>query len=203
MNCELCKNTGILSNQKLCSCRLQLCSKLRYIEANIPTVFLDVTFTTFYTKFKRDNLFLQSLLKSESSNFKHLCFLGPTQVGKTTAAAILAKHFIDLGATLYWWNYGELLNKLCWYKSDSKLIQFIENTLKFDVIILDDLGRGINLSDLAIAETERILQHRLERNQQLIITGNMIKSDISKIFGVKIQSLFDLYVKIILFAKNE
>ncbi len=107
---------------------------------------------------------------------KGLLFTGSSGLGKTHLAVSILKTLIaERGATGYFWEHKELLDKLRSIYSlrtagaEDKLLKTV---ITCDVLILDDLG-DITPSDWSWDTTSYILNSRYNENRSTIITTNL------------------------------
>ena len=205
INCQKCKDRGCLEDNILCDCRIKLYKYARYHEAAIPKIYWDVSFNSFMTAKKRDNMFLQKLLKLTETNLDqlNLGFFGSSQTGKSTTAAIIAKKILDDSLlSVYWFNYATLLYSLRRRFNDSAIDCQLDYSLKADLIIIDDLGRDYAVNKLfAKAEVTRIFQEIFESTRSIIVTSNFFVTDLESFFDSKFNSLISLNLRLVNFKR--
>lgn|GEM_PF-6129315 len=205
--CKFCESLGYLKDGTLCSCRIKLYDYVRYHESNIPKIYWDVSYKSFMTTNKQNNLFLQKLLAYPEKQLDklNLGFFGSSQTGKSTTAAIIAKKFIDKSLlSIYWFNYSTLLYSLRRKFNDSAVDLMLDDALKADLVIIDDLGRDYALDKLfAKSEITRIFQEIFESRRSVIITSNFFVTDLEESFDIKFNSLISSNLRMIDFKMKE
>lgn len=118
---------------------------------------------------------------------KGLLFYGTVGTGKSHAAACIANKLIDEGYTAYMTNFATIVNKLqaTWEKQE-----FIDNLIKYDLLIIDDLGveRETGFMDEQIFN---VIDARLLSELPLIITTNLNPEELKKPADIRKARVYD------------
>jgi DNA replication protein DnaC len=99
----------------------------------------------------------------------NLIFMGPTGVGKTFLACVLADHLCKQGYTVRYFKTAELLSELKFAKVDGSFPKLRKQLAAFDLIILDEWLRDA-LSPNDAREILDFLDDRYRRSSCLLAT---------------------------------
>lgn len=188
--CPICKGSGFQLIDKDgtrfaedCVCRVQLRVDRNYLQARIPPRYALCSLGTFDYDFIDGNLSAAFLTSHRfATNYPAetrghgILFTGPSGLGKTHLAVSVLKHVIThRGATGFFWEHKELLDKLRSFY-DGRVAgaedRLLRSVIACDVLVLDDLG-DITPSDWTWDTTSYILNSRYNENRSTIITTNL------------------------------
>jgi len=169
-----------------CVCRVQLRVERNLLLARIPPRYTMCSLGTFDYDFadeKLSNAFL--LCHSFATKYptdtrgRGILFTGPSGLGKTHLAISILKYVVThRGATGYFWEHKELLDKLRSFY-DGRVAgaedRLLRSVITCDLLVLDDLG-DITPSDWTWDTTSYILNSRYNENRSTIITTNRVNA---------------------------
>ena len=190
--CPNCDGSGLQIIQKEgrqyaqpCECRIQLRAAKLLEQARIPPRYKLCSLDNYDTVHPSASASIDDALftaRKFTNGYpvetagKGLLFTGSSGLGKTHLAVSILKSLIaKRGATGYFWEHKELLDKLRSIYSlrtagaEDKLLQAV---ITCDVLVLDDLG-DITPSDWSWDTTSYILNSRYNENRSTIITTNL------------------------------
>ena len=188
--CPICEGSGFRIVEKQgtrfaedCTCRIQLRSDRVLLQARIPPRYSASSLDTYDYSFGESNLSGPFLVAHRfatgypaETRGQGILFTGPSGLGKTHLAISILKYVIaSRGATGYFWEHKELLEKLrSFYDSpvpgaENRLLRSV---ITCDLLVLDDLG-DITPSDWTWDTTCHILSSRYNENRSTIITTNL------------------------------
>jgi len=206
-DCAICKDTGYIENSKRCKCFEQKIINHLYQMSNLNNIIKRENFSTFnieiFSDIKNDkeppqNENIQSILSSVESyiyNFdpksgKNLLFYGPTGQGKTFFCNSIAKYLLDKGFLVIYQTSFKLIDIIERYRFKEKTRESVLNynlLLNSDLLIIDDLGTEFNNS-FTNAEIFNILNERLLKNRNTIISTNLSLIEIEKVYSKRVSS---------------
>jgi DNA replication protein DnaC len=201
-HCPKCLDTGLIKKEQniYCPCfKLEL-SKLLLLSANIDDIkkyTLDVNALKKETKIqnKDDLAKVYKALKDVADDFpntnrKNLFIAGATGTGKTHALKALARHIIDKGFYVFYttaFNMNETFRKYHLFSSEEK-DGLLDNFLKSDLLIIDDLGSEIVFNNVTLEYLYLVLNERLEKGLHTFISSNLLMEEIIERYGERIFS---------------
>lgn len=105
---------------------------------------------------------------------KGLILAGPTERGKTTLAWRLLKKMFHEGRSIAAFDLTEFSRKIAKLYGDnpSEAVDWIENLIAVDILLLDDLGKG-RMTDRVESELFGIVEGRNKHMRPIIVTTNM------------------------------
>ena len=207
--CNVCKDTGYLSDGQMCNCLKQELINKAYKMSNLENVLKKENFRTFKIDIFPDKPFsgekltpkenmmnILSISEGFVSNFdnnngENLLFYGTTGLGKTFLCNCIAKALLDK-------------NKIVIYQTAFKILETIENhrfrrdesqfdnedyNLLFDadLLIIDDLGTEVT-NTFTNAETFNIVNTRIIKGKKTIISTNLTPKQITETYSDRIFS---------------
>lgn len=207
--CNVCKDTGYLSDGQRCNCLKQALINRAYKMSNLENVLKKENFKTFKIDIFPDKAFagerltprenmlnILSISEGFVSNFdnnngENLLFYGTTGLGKTFMCNCIAKSLLDK-------------NKIVIYQTAFKILETIENhrfrrdesqfdnedyNLLFDadLLIVDDLGTEVT-NTFTNAETFNIVNTRIIKGKKTIISTNLTPKQITETYSDRVFS---------------
>lgn len=192
-NCNLCKDTGFVSNlgyTERCSCYKQKYINCLYNQSNLKLALYE-NFSMFNENYypdvvdeakygirisPRKNIIkikeraLDFIENIDSPDNKNLFFCGPTGVGKTFMINCIAAELINRGRTVLYQTAPSLFNIINEYKLKSfKETEYedssYDNIFEVELLIIDDLGTE-SPTAARYAELLNILNSRHDKNLQ-------------------------------------
>lgn len=206
-DCSICKDTGYVETSNRCKCFNQKIINHLYQMSNITNIINRENFSTFdielFSDIENNNEAsqtknIQSILSSVESyiynfdpdNGKNLLFYGPTGQGKTFFCNSIAKYLLDKGFLVIYQTSFKLIDIIERYRFKEKTKESVLNynlLLNSDLLIIDDLGTEFNNS-FTNAEIFNILNERLLKNKNTIISTNLSLIEIEKVYSKRVSS---------------
>lgn len=208
-NCNICKDTGYITENyqtSMCSCLKQKLLDIEYNKSNIANLNKD-TFDNFNFNVYSDDINKEKynsnlsprenikLIKDLSEQFinnfdnpeaKNLLFTGNTGLGKTFISNCIANEMLKSGKTVLYQTAPVMLDSIIDYRFGKKNNQNIcEHIYSVDLLIIDDLGTETTNS-MKSTELFNIINTRL-----LNSSNNVTKTIIST--NLNIKNLYDTY----------
>lgn len=206
-NCDICKDTGYVTNNSqtvMCSCLKQKILNEEYNKANMINLGKD-TFENFnlnlfsnevnVQKYEsqispRENMkqIKKSCLKFvqdfDNPDGKNLLFSGNTGLGKTYLSNAIVYDLLKKGYTVLYQTAPVMLDNLIsnMFKND---LTFSENLLNVNLLVIDDLGTE-TMNSMKFTELYKIINTRLLNN-----SGRITKTIIST--NLDLQGLYNTY----------
>lgn len=200
-NCSLCKDRGEVLG-KMCSCKEQLITNLRYHSSELEEKLEDENFETFNLE-----IFQGTAKKLMSSYYEEMkkyseefqpgisssyFFTGPVGTGKTFLCSAIAKELLDQGFTVIYKTAASVIKEIRDYHfapfgKEEEYRERYKDLLEVDLLILDDLGTE-HSNDLSISYLFNLLNERMIRKKALIISSNLSLEDIKKHYDQRIHS---------------
>ena len=207
--CNVCKDTGYLSDGQMCNCLKQELINKAYKMSNLENVLKKENFRTFKIDIFPDKPFSEEKLTPkenmmnilsisegfvsnfDNNNGENLLFYGTTGLGKTFLCNCIAKALLDK-------------NKIVIYQTAFKILETIENhrfrrdesqfdnedyNLLFDadLLIIDDLGTEVT-NTFTNAETFNIVNTRIIKGKKTIISTNLTPKQITETYSDRVFS---------------
>jgi len=114
-------------------------------------------------------------------NAQNILFIGPPGVGKTHLSLAIGLSAIHNGYTVHYKNAFDLVEEMLEADRDNKRKKYINQILKFNLLIIDEFGMKKMPPNVADDMLEII--HRRYCNGSTIITTNRVVSDWAQILG--------------------
>ena len=208
--CKLCKDTGFIRKNdimEMCSCLKQHIFNISYNKSNMGNLERE-NFSNFNIKLFTDKVESEKykstisprenmqIIKEKVQNFianfdnpeeKNLIFTGSTGVGKTYLSNCIANELLKIGKTVLYQTAPVMFDEIniAKYGKENSNFDLLDNLLKVDLLIIDDLGTE-KISESKITELFTIINTRL-LNQNHKITKTIISTNLN------IDELFQTY----------
>ncbi|MGL5870107.1 MAG: ATP-binding protein [Clostridium chrysemydis] len=201
--CSKCQDTGYIGVTK-CDCYKSKLVRLFYKDSELEDILRDCNFKNFNL-----NLFESSKSDGERfspktnmknnvdfiindflPNFKHsnenLLFYGTPGTGKTFLSYCIAKELLDKGNLVVYKTSDEVIKALreIRFNNDTYLEKLMYDC---DLLIIDDLGSE-QLNDFVATELFNLINKRILKKKQMIISTNFTLSDLAKHYSERISS---------------
>lgn len=203
-SCNICKDTGFLSNGKKCNCFKQQIINEFYKMSNLEKLLMKQNFSNFdFNVFSTDKIDGSNISPRENmakisdicskfvSNFgmendENLLFYGGTGLGKTYMCNCIAKDLLDKGYLVIYQTSFKILEILEDYKfkkgpSNNLIDENYKNLFNCDLLIIDDLGTELNNS-FTSSEIFNIINTRLISGKKIIISTNLTPLQLGKTY---------------------
>lgn len=223
-DCEICKDTGYLSNGNRCNCLRQALVSRAYKMSNLGNILNKENFQNFDINIFSDKPFenedlsprenMQDLVgiaegfvsNFDENNGENLLFYGTTGLGKTYLCNCIAKSLLDKDKIVVYqtaFTILEILENRRFGKGDLKLRDYQYNLLfDSDLLIIDDLGTELS-NTFTNAEIFNIVNTRIIAEKKTIISTNLTPNEISQIYTDRIFSrIFDKFIPLRLYGKD-
>ena len=204
-DCNLCKDTGFLENNQMCSCLKQELLNQEYNKSNISSLkfenFDNFNLNVFSDEINEEknnskisprenmkkikNISLNFIKNFEDPNEKNLLFTGNTGLGKTYLTNCIANELLKSGKTVLYQTAPVLLDSIVDYKFRKNNNFEFNDLLNVDLLIIDDLGTE-SMNNLKFSELFNILNTRL-LNQNNHVTKTIISTNLN------LNNLFNTY----------
>lgn len=197
--CKKCSDFGFV-NGRMCSC-----FKKRKNEELIKSFGIEIskqkTFKNYNTKICKNESQAKSLekLKTVLENWvesypnikkRNIFISGQTGVGKSYLTECLANSLLNKGYSVCFVSAFELNNSCLKYHTsfDADKYSWIEPFIESDFLIIDDLGTEPKLKNVTTNYLHLILSERERYMRPVIITTNLMPSDIGSQYDERIYS---------------
>lgn len=188
--CPICEGSGFRLVERDgarfaqdCICRIQLRAGRLLEQSRIPPRYAACSLGDFDYASEDESLSAAFLITHKfaigypaETRGNGLLFTGPPGLGKTHLAVGVLKYVIEhRGATGFFWEHKELLEKLRSFYDGSKAgaeNKLLRSIITCDLLVLDDLG-DITPSDWTWDTTSYLLNSRYNENRPTIITTNL------------------------------
>lgn len=223
--CDNCKESGLKLNfdpilmMDLCDeCNKKLLIKTLqdeperfYNYVNIPRFYSDCKFESFKTKSKDSKVTeiyikIKSLMQDYVKKNESLFLSGICGSGKTMLAVSVLREKIRLLISIsklrfepvrnILSNIKETYNNNYVFKETEKSI--LENYSNYDFLVLDDFGYDAKPSNNQINILYSLIDERINKNKQTMITSNLTINQINDVYGSRIASRISgfIYIRI-------
>jgi DNA replication protein DnaC len=119
-------------------------------------------------------------------------FLGSYGTGKTMLANLILKELVKDGLSCWATTFSQTVEMFTAGWSDkSDKVYFQQKFINSQVLLLDDVGKELRGTRIALAETtfDAILRQRVQSGRTTFITTNMTPADLEQGYGAAILSL--------------
>jgi DNA replication protein DnaC len=225
--CKMCKDTGYVfrdGTSNMCTCLKQRIYDIAYNKSNMGNLERE-NFSTFDLRYfsdkpnkelykseisPRQNI---NLIREKAENFinnfddpaeKNLLFTGNTGLGKTFLTNCIANEMLKQGKTVLYQTAPVMLDTIIDAKfgKENSNINLLENILKVDLLIIDDLGTE-TVNNYKIEELFTIINTRLlNQNHKItktIISTNLTAEELFKTYTTRIGSRLAGYYRFLRF----
>jgi DNA replication protein DnaC len=103
-----------------------------------------------------------------------LFIYGDEAVGKTSCAAVIAKHARRLCYTVYWTSMVELREAVVQYKNFDEGVSVLDRVLEVDLLVIDDVDLSILDSKFPSKRFMQILNTRINYERMTMFTGRFL-----------------------------
>lgn len=201
-NCETCKDTGFIINQK-CSCYKQHLVKIYYKNSDLNELIRENNFDTFTFEYyssrkagsepepprkNMEKIFTRSMafIRNFDSGSENLLFYGNSGTGKTFLSNCIAKELLDKGHLVVYRTAEALIQNLkaIRFNNDEALEDMVVNC---DLLIIDDLGTE-QISDFSKTELFNLLNKKILKGKKMIVSTNCTLEEILQIYSERISS---------------
>ena len=207
--CEECKDTGYL-NGSVCNCIMNDLVEDRVLESGFSNKkreqsFSNFEFSLFDGNFEHGNRLVNSkeyveklisFSKEYCDNFKikdyGIFFYGKSGAGKTYFASAMVNYMLDKGKRACFitaTEFFELMSNYSYsfYRDKKELQDRIDFIRNVDFLVIDDLGNEI-LSKNNNSFLSSLLDYRIERGLNTIITSNLSEYDLAEYYDSRVAS---------------
>ena len=207
--CEECKDTGYL-NGSVCNCIMNDLVEDRVLESGFSNKkreqsFSNFEFSLFDGNFEHANRLVNSreyieklisFSKEYCDNFKikdyGIFFYGKSGAGKTYFASAMVNYMLDKGKRACFitaTEFFELMSNYSYsfYRDKKELQDRIDFIRNVDFLVIDDLGNEI-LSKNNNSFLSSLLDYRIERGLNTIITSNLSEYDLAECYDSRVAS---------------
>lgn len=207
--CEKCKDTGYFNNS-VCSCIMSDLVEDRVLESGFSNKkreqnFSNFDFSLFEGNFEHVNRLVNSreymeklvnFSKNYCDNLKindyGLFFYGKSGAGKTYSASAMVNYLLDKGKRACFitaTEFFELMSNYSYsfYRDKKELQDRIDFIRNVDFLVIDDLGNEI-LSKNNNSFLSSLLDYRIERGLNTIITSNLSEYDLAECYDSRVAS---------------
>ena len=207
--CEKCKDTGYFNNS-VCSCIMSDLVEDRVLESGFSNKkreqnFANFEFSLFDGNFEHANRLVNSreyieklisFSKEYCDNFKikdyGIFFCGKSGAGKTYFASAMVNYMLDRGKRACFitaTEFFELMSNYSYsfYRDKKELQDRIDFIRNVDFLVIDDLGNEI-LSKNNNSFLSSLLDYRIERGLNTIITSNLSEYDLAECYDSRVAS---------------
>ena len=207
--CEKCKDTGYF-NDSVCSCIMSDLVEDRVLESGFSNKkreqnFANFEFSLFDGNFEHANRLVNSreyieklisFSKEYCDNFKikdyGIFFYGKSGAGKTYFVSAMVNYMLDKGKRACFitaTEFFELMSNYSYsfYRDKKELQDRIDFIRNVDFLVIDDLGNEI-LSKNNNSFLSSLLDYRIERGLNTIITSNLSEYDLAECYDSRVAS---------------
>lgn len=207
--CEKCKDTGYFNNS-VCSCIMSDLVEDRVLESGFSNKkreqnFANFEFSLFDGNFEHANRLVNSreyieklisFSKEYCDNFKikdyGIFFYGKSGAGKTYFVSAMVNYMLDKGKRACFitaTEFFELMSNYSYsfYRDKKELQDRIDFIRNVDFLVIDDLGNEI-LSKNNNSFLSSLLDYRIERGLNTIITSNLSEYDLAECYDSRVAS---------------
>ncbi len=131
-------------------------------------------------------MYVKNFEEMEEKNIGYL-FWGGVGTGKTFMAACIANALLDKSYTVKMTNFATIINDL--FSSEDKSA-YIDALVKYDLLIIDDLGAERN-TEYAVENVFNVIDRRYRTGKPLIITTNLYLKMITGEQSVDKRRIYD------------
>jgi len=206
-DCELCKDTGYIENEK-CICLKNKLLNANYDMSNIKNILEFENFSTFNINYYSDDIdeeygispktnALSNLNEaiefcSSFGNGNSLMIFGEPGLGKTFLCNCIAKELLDNGHTVIYTTSWQLFKKLAdatfrCEDDDNAYNDALEDILSCELLIIDDLGTELTNS-FSVSELFNILNQRFNNSLSTILSTNLSLAELTEKYSERITS---------------
>lgn len=205
--CPQCKDKGVVDN-KWCQCYYDKVQKIMQKKSNICAdrmhsfdkfnikLYSNVPDSEFDNATPRENAksiyeTAVKYAKFDDSVSRQLLFYGSTGLGKTFTSDCIAKEFIKNGKDVYYTSAPKLFSVFEDYKfgrnTTAEAKRIIDYITEVDLLIIDDLGTEFRTQYIDSILFD-IINTRTNENKYMIISTNLIPSQLEKTYSQRIAS---------------
>lgn len=183
-DCQICKDTGYVDNQK-CNCLKQQIIDFLYQQSNLSDLLQRENFSTLsYEYYEGEDLCrFEAAVKASKKfvedfnlDYQNLFFYGTVGTGKSFLSGCIAKELLDAGHSVIYFSAGGLFDLLAKATfetgSKDKLARLQQDLTQCELLIIDDLGTEMTNSFVA-SSLFSVLNERHLANHATIISTNL------------------------------
>jgi len=215
-DCSICKGARVLGEEEnnlvKCPCLTEFNNAYSLAHANIPIAFRELTSKDIEESFKRENfehfrrvqLYTQQQDKALNKGFG-LFIQGTNGAGKSFIATLVLKHALRKGYSGYFILMSDLVNAAFSALHDIEVRKDLEKlVVQTDFLVIDEIDKGFqdqndNIQKMLLPLFKKRCDYF---KKPLIVTSNVVKTDISQTIGNTIASMFMERLTEIIFTGN-
>jgi DNA replication protein DnaC len=214
--CNHCKDTGYLENNKRCKCFNRKLTDYLYETSNIRPKLEKENLSRFnidiFSNAQEENARSQKenisqilsaveqyIYQFNPKTSPNMYFYGPTGQGKTFFCNAIAKGLIDKGHVIVYQTAFKLIDVIEKYhfaKKEPGNAEKYQLLFDADLLIIDDLGTEFNNS-FTNTEVFNVINGRLLSEKPIIISTNLPLKEVESVYGPRVSSriygAFDIY----------
>ena len=195
--CPTCDKTGtytLRGKDWKCDCEYQLQLHKHYLAAGIGVTYQRLDFDDYQGPTSALDGVKKYLDKRKQflRRGMGMFFIGPYGTGKTMLANLIVKELVKDGMTCWSTTFSQTVEMFTAGWSDkSDKAYFQQKFINSQVLLLDDIGRELRGTRIALAETtfDAVLRQRVQSGRATFITTNMTPDEIEDGYGAAILSL--------------
>lgn len=212
--CSTCDGSGLVTviaddepEVRRCECRRRVDHLVRLAGAEVPREFwtvADLTLEWNRDKQKEVEAYCGHLAGARANGLGFL-LTGENGVGKTACACMVLDAALRRGYTAHYVTFHTLLARIRRGQRDWVLRERLDEALRCDFLVLDELGKegAASQDSYVVSELDAVLRQRRHNLLPTVVVTNLEPDRVGEVYGASVDSLVSDRMRVLTFRPGD